>query len=279
MVSLANNAGHSGGYFGFSDDRPTINSMGSDDELIVDHIELVSGHEMVHKPMRTTWAIWLAKILYVLLGVSAYVVPIVCSNCTCGEDPISLTLYIHGGMWFILLLLDRFLHQRHDKSRLQGYLEFYRKTRNIRRLPFMINSCANAIMVVMIKVLDSHCNPDTGRCLFLNKTRYIQILVSIECAVALVVLFVYFAWTVKFNSKKALPDVHQEELMTSFVNTATDLGYRNGNEIDQVMEKQADMIRYLRQHSENLARRNLSLTEEVNRLKGVRRDGSINGHF
>ena len=82
--------------------------------------------------------------LQVVLGVSAYVVPVLCSWKMCGQDSISLTLYIHGGMWFVLFLLDRSLALKHKESRLNGYLDFYRRTRNIRAVPFHINSCGNS---------------------------------------------------------------------------------------------------------------------------------------
>ncbi|GFO34316.1 transmembrane protein 192 [Plakobranchus ocellatus] len=277
MVSLGDTR-NSRGYFGFSEEHAVINS--GDEELIVDHIELVADPEMKHKPIRTTWAILFIKLIYIVLGVSAYVVPTLCSIKRCVLDPLSLTLYIHGGMWFVLFLMNRLLVVKHNESRLNGYLDFYRRTRSIRAVPFEINSCANALMVILIKLLDHFCYDD-GKCDVLSKMRFVQILVSVECVLALIVLCVYFVRTVKFNRRKALPDVTQDELLTSFVNShsSADIGSRNENYIDQVMEKQADMIRYLRQHSEALARRNLALTEEMGRIRGLRRDNVLHGHI
>lgn len=75
--------------------------------------------------------------------ISAYLIPLQCDvkDRACGEDPLSLTMYIHGGMWFILFAVDRYLQHKHDESRLLGYLDFYRQTRNLRRMPLFINSC------------------------------------------------------------------------------------------------------------------------------------------
>lgn len=279
MVSLGNHR-NSGGYFGFGDEHPAINS--NDDELIVDHIELVSEPEIKHQPIQTTWAIVFMKLVYIGLGVSAYVLPMLCSIQLCGQDSISLTLYIHGGMWFVLLILDRYLAMKHRESRLNGYLDFYRKTQNIRAVPFQINSCANALMVILTKLLDNLCHAyKESDCHLLSKIRYIQILISVECVLALIVLCVYLVRTISFNRRKALPDVSQDELVTSFANShnSADIGSRNENYIDQVMEKQADMIRYLKQHTEALARRNLALTEEIGRIRGLRRDNSVHGHY
>ncbi|KAH9503795.1 hypothetical protein Btru_066647 [Bulinus truncatus] len=271
MVSLSTQNTHSGGYFGFSEDHLVNVSTNSDEELIIDHIELVSNQDILYKPIKTTWAIVYEKILFICLCASVFVIPHFCGADTCGEDAISLTMYIHGGMWFILLGLDRYLLVKHNESRLNGYLQFYRKTKNIRSLPFFINSCTNALIVIIIKGLDHHFVSKEG-CNFSSKSLYIQILVAVESGIALIVLTAYFVLTVRFNHNKSPPDVTQEEIMTSFVNSQSysEIGYRNENYIEQVMEKQADMIRYLRQHSETLARRNLILQEEVKKLNNLK---------
>ncbi|BFZ25579.1 hypothetical protein BsWGS_28618 [Bradybaena similaris] len=274
MVSLASNAVQPRGSYGFSNDRIGINASEPDDDLIVDHIQLISGPETSHKPINTTWAIVLAKILYIALGVSAYIIPMeYCKNSqpssTCDKQAFSLIQYIHGGMWFVLFALDRYFHLKHEENRLHGYLEFYRKTRNIRRIPVLINSLANAVMVILVQVMDNYCMEDAS-CFKLSKANYVQILVSIECVLALIFLLIYLVHTVKFNHSKPLPDVTQEGHMANFGAASSDLGYRNESHDDQVLEKQADMIRYLKQHTEALAKRNLSLTEEVYRLKGQR---------
>ncbi|CAG5122509.1 unnamed protein product [Candidula unifasciata] len=282
MVSLASNhnASQPRGFYGFSTDHVGINAAEpDDDDLIVDHIQLISGPETAHKPMNTTWAIVLAKILYIALGVSAYIIPLeYCKNSLpggkCDKEAFSLTQYIHGGMWFVLFALDRYFHLKHEESRLHGYLEFYRKTRNIRRIPVVINSLANAVMVIVVQVLDNYCSEDDG-CHKLSKANYVQILVSIECALALISLLIYLVHTVKFNYKKPLPDVAQEGHLSHFGAAGSDLGYRNEGHDDQVLEKQADMIRYLKQHTEVLAKRNLALTEEIYRLKSQRQSKMV----
>lgn len=43
--------------------------------------------------------------------------------------------------------------------------------------------------------------------------------------------------------------------------------YRDGGVLDQVLEKQADMIRYLKQHNEHLSRKIIALSEENEGLR------------
>lgn len=65
------------------------------------------------------------------------------------------------------------------------------------------------------------------------------------------------------------PDVAQDEMISSFMQNSgtSEIGFRDENYSDQVLEKQADMIRYLKQHNSQLGRRILALTAENNALK------------
>ena len=70
----------------------------------------------------------------------------------------SLLIYTHGAHWAAFLIIDQFLHHHHHKSRLQGYLEFYVKTKNIRRAPFYILSIGNAVLMIVVMILHDICN-------------------------------------------------------------------------------------------------------------------------
>ena len=54
----------------------------------------------------------------------------------------------------------------------------------------MVLCTANAVMVVVSKLLDAVCHRN-GTCPLLSKARYLQILISLEVVIALVVLIVY----------------------------------------------------------------------------------------
>ena len=88
----------------------------------------------------------------------------------------SLLIYSHGAHWAAFLIIDQFLHHHHHKSRLQvsvywslslfcsywsflqGYLEFYIKTKNIRRAPFYILSIGNAVLMIVVMILHDLCD-------------------------------------------------------------------------------------------------------------------------
>lgn len=56
------------------------------------------------------------------------------------DPPFALLTSIHVGLWLIVVLIDRYLHYHHRMLRTFGYLDFYTKTKDIRRLPLWILS-------------------------------------------------------------------------------------------------------------------------------------------
>ncbi|CAH1797141.1 unnamed protein product, partial [Owenia fusiformis] len=272
MVSLGNENGRRGNGAYFFDLESSITAP-DHEELLQDQTVLSADLDPPFRKINTTWAIVMQLILMICLGVAAGVLPEVCTERLCGMSPYSYVIYAHAVMWFIIVLLDRYLRLQHYYSRTNGYLEFYRKTRRIRRVPFMVLSGGNAMLVVVLKVLEDYCpmkhiDPRQS-CpgLPLSRSNYIQVLVSIEVIISTVCLIIYLVQTVRFNSHAHAPDVHQDEMMTSFLqsqNNTSDIGFRDEEYLDQVLEKQADMIRYLKQHNAHLGQKIMKLTQQLN---------------
>ncbi|XP_063332127.1 transmembrane protein 192 isoform X4 [Pelmatolapia mariae] len=68
----------------------------------------------------------------------------------------------------------------------------------------------------------------------------------------------------RFNRERAAPDVSQEELSHTYsvTNAPTETGFRGSSNLEEVVEKQADLIEYLKQHNTILSRRLLNLTAQ-----------------
>jgi hypothetical protein len=64
-----------------------------------------------------------------------------------------------------------------------------------------------------------------------------------------------------FNMARQPPDVISDTFTGSESPTSsvTAVGFRDGEDLDELLERQADMIRYLQQHNANLGRRILEL--------------------
>ncbi|CAF1620045.1 unnamed protein product, partial [Didymodactylos carnosus] len=90
-----------------------------------------------------------------------------------------------------------FYHYQQDISRRNGYLEFYHKTRNLRRAPLFVISAGNAILVALIKLLEDYCNDETCTPLKLKPWYFLQILSTIEVILTMIALIWYLGMLLK----------------------------------------------------------------------------------
>ena len=56
------------------------------------------------------------------------------------DGPFALLAIMHVGLWLLTFVYDRHLHYHHHALRRYGYLKFFTKTKEIRRIPFMLFS-------------------------------------------------------------------------------------------------------------------------------------------
>ncbi|GAA6106204.1 transmembrane protein 192 [Tachysurus ichikawai] len=67
----------------------------------------------------------------------------------------------------------------------------------------------------------------------------------------------------KFNKQSLSPDITEDERSHTFSvtdsNMHTEMGFRDGSCLEEVVEKQADLIEYLKQHNTMLSKRILTL--------------------
>ena len=56
------------------------------------------------------------------------------------DPPFSFLAVVHVGLWVIIFISDRVLQYLHHQSQAKGYLEFFRETKELRRIPYAILS-------------------------------------------------------------------------------------------------------------------------------------------
>ncbi|XP_047433936.1 transmembrane protein 192 isoform X3 [Mugil cephalus] len=68
----------------------------------------------------------------------------------------------------------------------------------------------------------------------------------------------------RYNRERSAPDVSQEDLSHTYSVTSlpTETGFRGSSSLEEVVEKQADLIEYLKQHNTLLSKRLLNLTAQ-----------------
>ncbi|CAF3304157.1 unnamed protein product [Rotaria socialis] len=270
MVSLNTQHGRSGGGISF-DDR----SFTGADEVTQENTPLIDSIDQPYRPIRTTGFIVIHILLTMAFMASIVLFPsTICVDNSYNNTTVkcnhhsgyNIALYIHAGAYMINLGFDRLYHHYQDLSRLDGYLEFYRQTRNLRRTPLFIISTGNAILVALIELLENFRNDLVKLSVKLYPWHFLVMLSSIEVLIILIALLWYLVLTIKFNQKRARPDATHDDLLSSFVTSQTsanEIGFRDETYRENVLEKQADLIRYLRERNELLGRLVLQFKTQV----------------
>ena len=120
--------------------------------------------------------------------------------------------------------------------RLNGYLEFYLKTKNIRRAPFYILSAGNAVLMIVVMILHDYCDnqphckstltkvvPVIGWIdegidqLFVFQVDYLRGLITLESLVITCLVVNYMMWVVDFHKRQMPPDVLREDITSSIM--------------------------------------------------------------
>lgn len=159
--------------------------------------------------------------------------------------------------WILHVLLERYIHYHHSKVRSKGYLQIYRTTRHLKRLPLLIQSSGNAALLLVLSAQLSF--PE-------HYKMYLYFFVGILCVELICSLICLLVYTVKvsnFNRAKPRPDVLEEEKMYTYRDSITsEIGFRGNSSLEEIVEKQGDLIEYLQQHNALLSKRLLALTSQ-----------------
>ncbi|CAK6973983.1 transmembrane protein 192 isoform X2 [Scomber scombrus] len=146
------------------------------------------------------------------------------------------------------------VQHHHSRARSRGYLRFYRQTQGLKTLPLSVYSTGNVLLLIVLAAP------------LARKVQVIMLLsvLGLELLVGLPCLIYYTVQVTRFNRERAAPDVSQEEHSHNYSITSlpTETGFREGSSLEEVVEKQADLIEYLKQHNTLLSKRLLNLTAQ-----------------
>ncbi|KAK3932463.1 Transmembrane protein 192 [Frankliniella fusca] len=265
MVSLSRNANTSAGGAVFFNDG-LIN--GDDDE--VERLQPLHGADEVpgFRKLHTFVPVILKICVIVLIQVA--IIALLCLNAEFRYkcEPFYLLVYIHAAYWCLSWILHQHLKLKHRMLRINGYLEFYKQTESHIRIPFYIISLWNAILLVITSVyhhiysdLEQRCKAET---VSLSPNNVIGALMTLETGILIPVLMTYLVKVRRFNETRPPPDVQREDWMMSFVQNSFpggEVGYREPNEhIHDLLAKQADLIRYLKEYNAVLLHKLIQLS-------------------
>uniref|UniRef100_A0A8D2IQ64 Transmembrane protein 192 n=1 Tax=Varanus komodoensis TaxID=61221 RepID=A0A8D2IQ64_VARKO len=245
-----------------------------DDDPLLDAALLSPLHTRLHPKFHTIPTVCFANVLlllHVTFVVLAFVAGVSCFYSDSSEDicpgnytyPLKVQTVIIIAkviLWILYVVLERYVHFHHSMVRRKGYLLIYRTTRNLKRLPLLIQSTGNAALLLILSAQHS----------FLNHNKmylcFILGILSVELICTLICLVVYTVKVSNFNRAKPRPDVIEEEKIYAYPNHVTsEIGFRDTSSLEEIVEKQGDVIEYLRRHNAQLSKKLLAVTSQQGR--------------
>lgn len=209
------------------------------------------------KRYRTVKHVW-ATILS--LAIEAILVAVViqlrwyCRGNRCVIRTSSIAVYLNSAVWLYTLIVHRYISHQRNQLRRYGYAEFYRKTKTTSTAPFLVFSFGGIILLIYLTVLyDLGCF-DTCN-VGIDAFGWIQIIIVIEVLIAFPLRFVYLVDSLQFNRCRHTPDIFRESCLDQDnVAIRRDVGFRGQTLLEELLEKQADAISYLKLRCEDLTR-------------------------
>ncbi|XP_058495841.1 transmembrane protein 192 [Solea solea] len=203
----------------------------------------------------------LLHIVYVVLSVCVAVLCVlkfgqveVCDSILGNVSGYRVIVYGKVCLWVLVLVFTQCVDHHHTKARRRGYLRFYRRMQGLNHLPLAVLSAGNVMLLVVVAAdLSTSVHTYMLLCIL-----WLELLVVMPC------LLCYTVRVMRFNRERAAPDVSQEEHSHNYTITSlpTETGFREGSSLEEVVEKQADLIEYLKQHNTLLSKRLLNLTAQ-----------------
>ncbi|KAJ8979639.1 hypothetical protein NQ317_001346 [Molorchus minor] len=230
------------------------------------------------KPLKTI-PLFSIHLLFILsLDITAIVYAILHPDEKSKCKEYFILIYIHVGLWFLTLVVDLIAKSRHHSLRLNGYLGFYQKTKLHISLPLYIVSFWSVVLM-LVQTLMQHFYPDNfaEKCLkggVMSPISYICALITFEFGLIAGVNINYMLKVRKFNKYETPPDVQQEEWIACAAPEnfgQTEIGYKQlGDKVYDFLEKQADLIRHLKEHNARLGEKLMVLSAQLQQARSHR---------
>ncbi|XP_064471838.1 transmembrane protein 192-like isoform X3 [Ornithodoros turicata] len=123
--------------------------------------------------------------------------------------------------------------------------------------------CIWAIMIITNQYLHREHN-------ILNCSGYIRFYQKTKKMRKATMFIFSSAMTLNFHRNKFKQDTQHDEVLLSFLHSQSsvaDIGFRDGTVLEDIIEKQSDMIKYLKKYNAFLGKKILNLSIELSRLR------------
>lgn len=173
-------------------------------------------------------------------------------------------LYLRAAFWIVTYLFDHLVRKHHEKLRLDGYHDFHRTVESHKGIPLQIVSLWNTFLLAIQALIQHYYGDAFGeKCLvvgLLSPIVYISAFSGLETIVLAIVNGSYIAKVVRFNRTASPPDALQDN--RGFSGGSLGLTQR-GLSTAELLEKQADLIKYLKDHNLKLNQKIMQMNAQV----------------
>lgn len=174
-----------------------------------------------------------------------------------------IMLYMRGSFYVISWIFDCLVKWHHEQLRLNGYHDFHREMKTHHKVPMQIVNLWNSALLAVTAGLAHYYGPDIfEKCSQqLGPTFYVVVFNATESLIFFIVHGTYITKVVRFNNLQLPPDALRGSV------TRGELGLvHSQSEVNELLEKQSDLIEYLRDHVNRL---NQKLQQLSNQLRTV----------
>uniref|UniRef100_A0A336MCV1 Transmembrane protein 192 n=1 Tax=Culicoides sonorensis TaxID=179676 RepID=A0A336MCV1_CULSO len=175
-----------------------------------------------------------------------------------------IMVYMRVAFWFITFIFDHLVKHHHDQLRMNGYHDFHRATNVQKTVPLYIVSAWSAVFLGVQTLMHETYGEDFWiKCIFvgfLSPVIYVTGFSVVETFILGIVHTSYICRVTKFNNAKPQPDALRGRHSSG--EGLVGLTHSHADTLE-LLEKQADLINYLKDHNMRLSQKLMQLNSQV----------------
>ncbi|XP_059472164.1 transmembrane protein 192 isoform X2 [Neocloeon triangulifer] len=271
MVSLARSPSRSAvGGFSFANE----NSINTDDDEIRILQPVLGCEDEFFQPLGTVTCAVFQIIVCVLFSVLAIALVLAWPLERHACEPFYFMAYGQIFFWIFMMLTHFYIGSCHEKIRRAGYLDFVLDIRVLYAMPSHIVTLGNVAILLVSSIvhqvyglnLETKCENPAYK--FMTPVIYEAAVVLVQNIIMMPFLVSYMMRVMRFNRVQPPPDVQREEWLASVIDDSVfkkgEVGFRERtDQTALLLEQQADLIRYLKEHNAHLGQKLVQLSARL----------------
>ncbi|CAG2161880.1 unnamed protein product [Oppiella nova] len=172
-------------------------------------------------------------------------------------SPYSVTIYCHIVIWFVILVIRYYMRSvYYRRLRILGYYKHHSLVKTLSLIPSLVLHKTNALLLLLSTILYMYGQNvvKIGDKIHLKATNFEQIIITISVAIISPFLMKWLYHEIRFRRDRNPPDIFCVEDPQHLVTSAglNEIGVRPSSYLEDLLEKQADLIYNLKLQNTHL---------------------------